>query len=55
MCRDMVKVNETSPGNISLEEYRWDIIEEKKFEKNKKQYYKQLQDIIEEIIHKNLL
>jgi hypothetical protein len=51
----MVKVFEMSPGNISLEEYRWSIIDENKFEKHKSKYFKQLEDIIEGVIHKNLI
>jgi hypothetical protein len=51
----MVNVFEISPGNISLEEYRWSIIDDNKFEKHKSKYFKQLEDIIEEIIHKYLI
>ena len=50
----MLNITEISPGNISLEEYRWSRINDSKFEREKNYNIKQLEEIIEDMIYKNL-
>ena len=55
MCREVVNVvHEISHGSINLDEYRWNVIDEKKFEKQKSDYYRKLEDIIDDVIQEIL-
>jgi len=55
MCREVVNVYEISPGNINLDNYRWNMIDEKLFEKEKSESYRKLEDIVDEVIQNILL
>lgn len=55
MCREVVNVYEISPGNIDLDQYRWDMIDDKEFIKQKSESFKRLEDLVDEVIQDILL
>jgi hypothetical protein len=55
MCRDFVNVYEISPGFIDMENFRWNLIDEKEFEKVKSNSYRKLEDIVDDVIQNILL
>ena len=55
MCREIVNINEISPGIINLDIYKWNCIDDKLVNLKKSESFIKLENILNEVIQNILL